>query len=395
MDGITFTAQSRGTDQTITIDVAALLTHFQTVPDGRKRRGVRYPLAVLLTIAVLAKLCGDSHVHAIADWAHARTDELAKLFALKRARMPHPTTWTRVLGHAVAAQAIETAIEPLLQPTSPHEVAPRASIQVAIDGKTMRGTIPTGSHQGVHLVSAYQVGAGITLKQRAVCAKANELTVAPQLLAELNLEGVVVTGDAMFAQRNLSRQIVEDGGDYLWIIKQNQPTLYDDLQLLFGPQPVALPGTSLIADDFVTVRTVELAHGRLDERVLRASSLLSEYQDWPYLAQAFEVVRTSTVGQRTTHEVRYGITSAPVGVMGAKAMLEMVRGHWQIENGLHYRRDVSLGEDASLVRMGQAPHVLATLNNLVCGLVARAGITNLAAMQRSFAATVDRWLFSH
>jgi len=395
MDGITFTAQSRATDQTITIDVAALLTHFQTVPDGRKRRGVRYPLAVLLTIAVLAKLCGDSHVHAIADWAHARADELTKLFALKRVRMPHPTTWTRVLGHAVAAQAIETAIQPLLQPTSWREVAPRASVQVAIDGKTMRGTIPTGSHQGVHLVTAYHVSDGVALKQLAVCAKANELTVAPQLLAQLTLEGVVITGDAMFAQRNLSRQIVEAQGDYLWIVKENQPRLYDDLVLLFGPQPVPLPGTSLIPDDFVMVRTVELAHGRLDERVLRTSSLVSEYQDWPYLAQAFQVVRTSTIGQRTTHEVRYGITSAPVDVMGAKAMLGMVRGHWQIENGLHYRRDVSLEEDASLVRMGQAPHVLATLNNVVCGLAARAGITNLAAMQRSLAATIDRWLFSH
>lgn len=393
MDAITFTATPRGTDQTISINVTDLLTRFQTVPDGRKRRGVRYPLAVLLSIAVLAKLCGDSHIHAIADWANARAEELAKLFGLKRATMPHPTTWTRVLGHAVAARAIEVAVQPLLRSLT-HEVRARASEQIALDGKTLRGTIPTGATQGVHLLTAYQVRDRVPLVQLAVGAKANELTRAPQLLRQLDLAGVLVTGDAMFAQRELSIQIVEAGGDYCWIVKENQPALYDDLRLLFGPQPEALPGTRVIPDDFVRVRTLDGGHGRLDERELTTSSLLSEYCGWPYLAQAFQVERTSKRGRRTTREVRYGITSAPTSALAAGAMLNVVRGHWQIENGLHYRRDVSLDEDASLARMGQAPHVLATLNNFVCGLTGRAGITNLAAMQRSLAAAVDRWLFS-
>ncbi len=393
MDAITFSATPRGTDQTITVDVRSLLAHFQTIPDGRKRRGIRYPLAVLLSVAVLAKLCGDSHIHAIADWASARAEELTKLFGLKRATMPHPTTWTRVLGHAVAARAIEAATQPLLHsPTD--DVRARASEHIALDGKTLRGTIAAGGTQGVHLLTAYQVRERVPLMQLAVGAKANELTRAPQLLSQLDLTGRLVTGDAMFAQRELSIQIVEAGGDYCWIVKENQPTLYDDLQLLFGPQPEALPGTSVIPDDFATVRTLDLGHGRLDERVLTTSSLLREYCGWPYLAQAFQVERTSRRGRRTTREVRYGITSAPTSVLAAGTLLNVVRGHWQIENGLHYRRDVSLDEDASLARMGQSPHVLATLNNFVCGLTGRAGITNLAAMQRSLAAAVDRWLFS-
>ena len=93
--------------------------------------------------------------------------------------------------------------------------------------------------------------------------------------------------------------------------------------------------------------------------------------------------------------MRYGITRAPASCLSAAALLGRVRGHWQIENGLHYRRDVSLDEDASLAWMGQAPHVLATLNNFVCGLTAQAGVTNLAALQRAMAAAVDRWLFIH
>ena len=394
MDPITFTVTPPGHQQALTVNVTELLARFQTVPDQRKRRGVRYPLAVLLTIAVLAKLSGQSQVHAFAGWASARAVELATLFGLPRARMPHPTTWTRVLGTGVSAAAIEDALHPLLLRIT-NEVPARASRQVALDGKTMPATVPLGATRGVHLVTAYHVDDGIPLRQIAVDTKANELVVAPQLLARLDLRGVVVTGDAMFAQRNLSTQIVEAGGDYLWIVKENQRTLLDDLRLLFGPQPADLPGTSTLPDDFVTVRTVEKAHGRLDERVLTISSLLMDYQPWPYLAQAFQVVRLSQRGQRKTREVRYGMTSVPAASASAARILEVVRGHWRIENGLHYRRDVTLAEDASLARVGQAPHVLATLNNFVCGIAAHAGITNLAALQRSMAAAFDRWLFRH
>jgi predicted transposase YbfD/YdcC len=393
MDAITFTVTPRGTDQPIVLDLSALVQQLETVPDQRKRRGVRYPLAVLLTIAVLAKLCGASQVHAIADWAHGRAAELAQVFGLTRARMPHPTTWSRVLGFGVAAAAIDTAVAPLVQPAPSSEVAPRASQHVALDGKTMRGTIPARTGQGVHLVSAYHVTHQLVLQQVAVPRKANELTVAPTLLTGLPLAGAMVTGDAMYAQRDLSIQIVEAGGDYCWIVKENQKTLYDDLRLLFGPQPEALPGTSPLPDDFVTVRTVEGTHGRLDERVITTSSLLADYHGWPYLAQAFQVVRTTERARRCTREVRYGITSAPATTLSAAQVLAVVRRHWQIENGLHYRRDVSLDEDASLVRRGSAPQVIASLNNLVCGLAARAGVTNLAAVQRAMAATVDRWLF--
>lgn len=392
MHPITFTVTLPGQSQTLTVNLTDLLACFQTVPDQRKRRGVRYPLAVLLTIAVLAKLSGQSQVHALADWAAARAVELAAVFGLARARMPHPTTWTRVLGYGVTAEAVETALLSLLVvPT--REVPARASQHLAIDGKTLRGTIPAHTTRGVHLLSAYQVQSGITLRQVSVGTKANEITSAPALLAHLDLTGTLVTGDAMFTQRGLSTQIVEAGGDYCWIVKENQPTLYDDLRLLFGPQPAPLPGTSPIPDDFVTMRTVDKGHGRLDERELTISSLLADYQPWPYLAQVFQVVRTSQRGRRRKREIRYGITSVPATVASAEQVLRWVRGHWQIENGLHYRRDVTLDEDASLVRRGQAPQVLATLNNFVCGITTQAGISNLAAVQRAMAATIDRWLF--
>ncbi len=394
MNATTVTVQPFGSERSFTIDIAEVYSQFERVEDQRKRRGVRYPLAVLLTIALLAKLSGSSQVRALAEWARERALELAALFGLERSTMPHPTTWSRVLSRAVAVTALEQALSRLLTPPDGAEVAGRASRPIALDGKTLCGTLPAGSSQGVHLLSAYDVNQGRVLEQVAVASKENEISSAPRVLKALDLQGAIVTGDAMFAQRALSCQIVEAGGDYCWIVKQNQATLYDDLKLLFSPAVIATtPGWSPNPLDFVTVETVEKGHGRREERRLTASSMLAGYADWPYLAQAFEVVRISWQGNDVSREERYGITSAPLTALSARELLGVVRGHWRIETSLHRRRDVTLGEDASQVRMGQAPHILASLNNAVCGLAAKGGMSNLAALQRSLAAAFDRLLF--
>lgn len=394
MDPTTVTVRPFGSEHPFTLDLAAIYQQFQQVPDLRQRRGVRYPLAVLLTIALLAKLTGSSQLRAIAEWARERQGELAERFGLPHARMPHPTTWSRVFASAVAAEALEHALAPFLLPPTPAELAPRASSQIALDGKSLRGTFPSGSSQGVHLLSAYAVESGVVLTQDTVRGKENEVVVAPRLLQRLNLQGAIISGDAMFAHRGLSIQAVEAGADYCWITKENQPTLLDDLKLLFSPRvfPVA-KGWSPIPLDFAVVEQHEKGHGRREYRRLTTSSLLAGYSDWPYLAQAFQVVRITWKGREVSREERYGITSAPTSSVSAQRLMEVVRGHWRIENGLHYRRDVSLHEDASQVRMGQAPHILASLNNAVCGLAARAAQSNLPALQRSMEAAIDRLLF--
>lgn len=342
----------------------------------------------------MATLAGESQLQAIAEWAWHRRGDLAERFGLARPRMPHPTTWSRVLGSAVAVAALDAALAALVVPRPAVEEPAPASCPLALDGKTLRGTIPAGRTQGVHLLSAYAVASGQVLAQEAVTTKENEIVAAPRLLRRLNLRGAIISGDAMFTQRALSIQVVEAAGHYCWLVKDNQPTLLDDLQLLFSPRllPVA-KGFSPIPLDFTVAEQHDKGHGRREYRRLTVSSLLAGYSDWPYLAQAFQVVRITWEGQTVSREERYGITSAPASILAAERLLEVVRGHWRIENGLHYRRDVTLGEDASQVRMGQAPHVLATLNNAVCGLAAQAGITNLAALQRAMATTLDRMLF--
>jgi predicted transposase YbfD/YdcC len=302
MNRTTFTVELPTSDAPILLDLGAIYCQFLTLADGRKRRGVRYPLAVLLTIAVMAKLAALSQIAAIADWARARADSLAELFELKRPSMPHEATWTRVFGQALAITALEQAVASLSAPPSTAEVPARGSLSVNLDGKTLRGTIPLGQTNGVHLLAAYQADDGRVLAQAAVGTKTNEIGAAPALLEQIDLTGAVVTGDAMHAQRRLSTQVVEAGGDYFWWVKDKKPTLLSDLELLFAEEYVSA-GWSGLPVDFTSAHTVDKGHGRIEVRELRASSLLEDYVDWPYLAQVVRLERTRISKLKTEHQV--------------------------------------------------------------------------------------------
>jgi predicted transposase YbfD/YdcC len=374
------------------LDLHALATHFETLVDQRHRRGIRYPLAPLLALAVCAKLAGHSRITALAEWAQLRAADLARLFGLARTTMPHPSTWSRLFAQAVDVVALEHVLGTFFQRLhQPLEVPARGSVIVAVDGKTLRGTIPTGHTRGVHLVAAYLPDTGVVLAQLAVDGKENEIVVVPTVLAQFDLTGMVVVGDAMQTQRQLSTQIVEAGGDFLWFVKDNQPTLHTDIARLFTPVP-ALPGTAEKPTDFTTARQINNDHGRLEERRITVSSWLQDYSDWPYLAQVFKLERIVWRAGKATSEVRYGITSLPAAVADAERLLTIARAEWGIENGLHYRRDVSLAEDASRLRRGHGPQVMAALNNAVIGLVLSSGARNLAAVQRNVAFRFDRYL---
>jgi hypothetical protein len=223
MNRTTFAVDLPTQDAPILLDLGAIYRQFQTLSDPRKRRGVRYPLAVLLTIAVLAKLSGYSQVAAITDWARARAEALAELFELKRASMPHQTTWTRLLGQALVITALEQLVARLSSEPPTPEVPARGSLIVNLDGKTLRGTIALGHTSGVHLLAAYQADQGRVLAQVAVGSKTNEIGAAPALLEQLALNGTIVTGDAMYTQRELSCP-PRRGGWRLFLVGQGEPT---------------------------------------------------------------------------------------------------------------------------------------------------------------------------
>jgi hypothetical protein len=151
----------------------------------------------------------------------------------------------------------------------------RGNVQVTLDGKTLRGTIPAGQTQGVHLLAAYRPQDGVVLLQVEVGAKENEISAAPRVLQQLDLRGILVSGDALFTQRALCVQIVQQGGDYLLPVKENQPTLYADIDTLFDPMAIAFAGGEE-ATDFRTATTVEPGHGRLTRRTITVSSMLAD-----------------------------------------------------------------------------------------------------------------------
>jgi predicted transposase YbfD/YdcC len=196
------------------------------------------------------------------------------------------------------------------------------------------------------------------------------LTVAPGLLEAFGLARRIVTGDALYCQRALCRRIVADGGAYFFAVAENQPRLYDDLYWLFEwPAP---------GERFATAVEHRLHGDRIETRRLWASTALAGYSDWPGLAQACKVERTVRRKGELTREVAYAVTSLGSERRAAE-LLRLWRGHWAIENRLHYVRDVTFGEDASHVRSGSAPEVMAALRNAVLGLLRRAGHTNVAA----------------
>ncbi len=381
-------------EKALMFDLEALYACLQTIPDRRDRRGLQYPFASLLLIGLLAKLAGQDSCRGMAHWAKLRSRELSQLFHLKREKMPHYSTWSRVLGHGVEPSDVEHVLGQFFVIAAREAEPQRGSIQLALDGKTLRGTIPLGETRGVHLLAAYLPKQGVVLAQMRVDEKSNEITHAPKLLTSLDLRGVVVSGDAMFDQRDLSMQLVQANGDYLWTVKGNQEGLREDIEVLFQPHRERA-GTSAPPNDFRTARSVEKGHGRLEKRIITVSSMLAEYSTWPELAQVFklESQRTDALGVTTT-ELRYGVTSLPAQVAHPKRVLDLTRGHWGIENGLHYRRDATLREDHAQVRMGHAPQMLAVLNNTVLGLFARQGQTNIAHARREFAYHFDKALAS-
>jgi hypothetical protein len=202
MDSSTGWATWELADEPCVVDLWRLFERWKRVTDLRKPKGLRYPLLALLSIAVLAKLAGQQQPEAIADWAQLRMHPLCRLFGLWRHAMPVARTWNRVFGQGLDAEELGRIVYGFLY-ESFHSPPPAGSFCACIDGKTLRGTIWAGDSQGVHLLAVYLPQDGIVLAQMQIDAKANEIAAAPQLLRQVDLEGQVITGDAMFAQRTL------------------------------------------------------------------------------------------------------------------------------------------------------------------------------------------------
>src|SRR5215210_894155 len=222
----------------VVFDVRRLWRRLAAIPDRRHRRGKRYALPLMLLLIVLAKLSGQDRPSGIADWVEHRRDQLGQVLGLPLARAPHHNTYRRILAQAVAPEDLDAAVSAFFREWP--QVG--KSVLVSIDGKRVKGTVDAEDRHGTHLLAAYLPQEGIVLLQVAAGHKRNEIGVAPTLVQALDLRGKIVTADALHTQRALSVQILAAGGEYVWQVKANQPTLRADIAELFTADPRTVGG---------------------------------------------------------------------------------------------------------------------------------------------------------
>jgi predicted transposase YbfD/YdcC len=371
--------------------VTDLREHLRTVPDPRHRRGVRHSVLSILGIAAAAVAAGCRSFTAIGEWAAdaspsvlravgARFDHRRKVFVA-----PDEATVRRVL-QAVDGDALDAAISAWLHARTDGD-APEA---VAVDGKSLRGTFARTGGAGVHLLAALSHGQGTVLGQRLVPAGTSEIATFGPLLDSVDLDGLVITTDALHTTRAHARFLVERGADYVFIVKANQSGLHRHL-------------TALPWNDIPALTTTESGHDRTEHRTehrtVRLAPLTTDINDngylnlgFPHATHAFRIERRTTLhssSQLRTHTA-LGLTSLTDHRAHPHTVARYVRGHWHIENRLHWVRDVTYNEDHSRVRTGTAARTMASLRNLAISALRLAGHTNIAQALRHMARNTTR-----
>ena len=339
-----------------------LVQVLRNVADPRDRRGVRHDLPTVLSLAVTGVLAGCRSLTAI--WEHT-TDltgaDLRSLGLEAGQALPSESTIRRVL------QDLEPAdLDALLRAwlcTRTGTINGRTVI--AVDGKTMRGA-RTGEDPAPHLLAALDHATGAVLTQERVAGKSNEIPVLRRLLEPLDPGGVVVTADAMHTQADTAQWIRGRGGHYLLTVKDNQKTLrrtLKDNQKTLRRTLKALPWR-----DVPSISSVDTSHGRRVRRTVKALNV-PKWVDFPGSAQAVQVRRTRTVKGRKRVEVVYLVCSLPMTDAQPEAVAAWVRGHWGIENRLHWIRDVVFDEDRHQLSTRNGPEIMAALRNLAISLI--------------------------
>jgi predicted transposase YbfD/YdcC len=348
-----------------------LLDLLAQVPDTRKRRGRRHALAGLLAVGIAAVIAGSRSFAAIGQWAADAGPEV--LAVLGAARGPAEESTFRRAFALVSADVLDRVLGAWLWTRA---VLAGGRLVIAIDGKTVRGA-KSKEGKAPHLVAALAHGIGAVLGQVAVEEKSNEIPAVRELLkAFTDLAGAVVTIDAMHTQHDTAQAILGRGADYVMTVKANMPALYRQLKKLPW---TAIPAVSAVSTD----------HGRRARRTIKAA-LAPAWIEFDGAAQVAQLRRTVTANGKKTVEVVYLITSDRDA--DPLTLAAWVRSHWEIENRLHWVRDVTYQEDKSLVRTGNAPRVMASLRSLAISLLRLDGHVNIAAANRHHARDPQRTL---
>jgi predicted transposase YbfD/YdcC len=317
--------------------------------------GTLYDFREVLVIAICASLCDMDTCEDFALWAQARLPWLKRFLTLKNGT-PSSATFYR-LFRALDPKQFETFFRRWVSQIVP---AAAPSGQIAVDGKTIRGSAD-GASRPAHIVSAFSTDLGIVFGQERVEQKSNEITAIPELLEALYLEGFLVSIDAMGCQKEIARKIVAKGGDYLLMVKGNQPGLLESVSVAF---------TEGRHTNLPRFEHLDASHGRLVTQITwtaRADAAAVSAEEWPNCKTVAMVASLRQVGDKTSDlEQRYYIASRD---MTPEALAKAVRAHWAVENKLHWMLDVNFGEDACMVKKDNAPEILSLIRRVVINML--------------------------
>jgi predicted transposase YbfD/YdcC len=344
------------------VPMASLIDVLREIPDPRQGNAQRHDLLDMLTIALVASVCGAESCVDFAEFAEDREALLREFLRLENG-LPSHDTFSRVF-RLLDPGAFGRAFEAFLD-----DLGAEGAGVLAIDGKTLRRSFDRAAgRSALHVVTAFGTGARVAIGQKAVAEGENEILAARALLATLALDGLLVTGDALHAQAATAAQVLAQGGDYLFALKDNRPAMRAEVAAFFDTPPEPLPA----------LVTTDADHGRLEVR----RHWTSHDVDWlfsdrryagepvmPGLATIARVEAERTLDGRTSRAVRHYVSSAR---LTPEQFARAVRGHWAIENSLHWVLDVTFDEDRARNRKDYGPENLAILRRLTLNLLRKA-----------------------
>jgi len=376
--------EATGTDCTAFAETVVFLSHFKDLRDPRQQAKVNYPLDEILLLCLLAVLAGAENVTDIALFGRKKLDLLRRFRPFAEGTPAHDH-----LGDILAVLDPEQFQRCFVAWVAALSGTPEGVI--AIDGKTVRRSGRKSKGQApIHMVSAFAARQRLVLGQVKVAEKSNEITAIPKLLEMLAIEGAIITIDAMGCQRDIAQKVLDRKADYLLALKGNQGSLRDDVELFVAEQKAAGFKDARISRE----QTVDGDHGRIETRtttVIHDPHWLRQRHNWPGLNAVVVVDSEREIGGKTERETRYYITSL---VLLACLLAPIVRGHWAIENSLHWVMDMVFRDDECRLRTNHAPANFCTIKHMAQNLIRLAPGKASLRLKRKTAGWDDDFLAS-